>query len=149
MDYHLAQINVARAKGPADSPEMAVFYANLDRINSLAEQAPGFVWRLQSDSGNATDIIVTEDPLFLINMSVWESVEALRSYVFQSEHRTFLKRRKEWFEKYDGAYTALWWVPAGHIPTTEEGMERLAELERNGPTQHAFSFASIFEAPAN
>ncbi len=148
MAYHLAQINVGRARGPADSPEMADFYANLDRINRLAEESPGFVWRLQSDSGNATDIILTEDPLFIINMSVWESVESLKAYVLQSEHRLFLKRRKEWFQKYEGAYAALWWVPAGYFPTPEEGLARLAELERKGPGQGAFNFATLFDAPA-
>ena len=141
---HLAQINVAHIKGTAEDPFMAGFFDNLDRINKLAEESPGFVWRLQSDQGNATDIILTEDPTFLINMSVWTSVEALRAYTYTTEHLAFIKRRKEWFTPYDGPYYALWWVPAGKIPTPEEGLAKLAHLKEQGPTSEAFNFTTVF-----
>jgi len=145
--FHLAQINVANARAPMDDPQMAAFMAQLDEINALADGAPGFVWRLQSDSGNATDIIVTEDPSFLINMSVWESVDALFDYVYKTAHTKVMAHRKEWFQKYDGPYQVLWWVPAGHIPTPQEGLERLEHLTRHGPTPHAFTFKSRFPPP--
>lgn len=147
MLYHLAQINVAHIRGTAEDPKMAGFFDNLDRINQLAEESPGFVWRLQSDQGNATDIILTDDPTFLVNMSVWESVELLKAYTYQSEHLEFVKRRKEWFHLYEGPYYVLWWVPAGEIPAPEEGLRRLDILRENGPSQEAFNFTTTFPPP--
>jgi hypothetical protein len=145
--WHIAQLNVARAVAPPGSPELADFMAALDRINALAESSPGFVWRLQSTSGNATDIQVSEDPLFLVNMSVWSSVESLFAFVYRTVHTDVMKRRREWFEKPAEAYQVLWWVPAGHIPTTQEAMERLMHLRREGPTPRAFTFKQRYPAP--
>ncbi len=145
--YNLAQINVGRLKRDPDDPAMAGFFDNLDRINKLAEESPGFVWRLQSEHGNATDIILTDDPTFIVNMSVWTSVEALQSFAYHTEHLSFIKRRKEWFVKQEGVYQALWWIPDGHALTPEEGLERLAELEKEGPGQRVFDFKHLYPSP--
>ena len=145
--WHIAQLNVGRTVAPPGSPELADFMAALDRINALAESSPGFVWRLQSDSGNATDILVSDDPQSLVNMSVWSSVESLFDYVYRSAHTDVMKRRREWFEKPTEAYQVLWWIPAGHIPSVEEALERLAHLRREGPTLHAFTFSRRYPPP--
>jgi Domain of unknown function (DUF3291) len=145
--WHIAQLNIGRAVAPPGSPELADFMAALDRINALAESSPGFVWRLQSSSGNATDILVTEDPRFLINVSVWSSVEALFEFVYRSAHTAVLQRRREWFEKPAEAHQVLWWIPAGHIPTAAEALERLMQLRREGPVPRAFTFGRRFPAP--
>lgn len=145
---HLAQVNIGRVKGPPDSPVMAGFMARLDEINALAERSPGFVWRLQTPAGNATDLRPYDDDTILINMSVWESLEELRAYVFESSHRELLRQRREWFEKFEGVYAALWWVPAGHRPSIEEAKQRLAHLAANGPTPFAFTFKDPFPASA-
>ena len=139
--WNIAQLNVGRAVAPPGSPELADFMAALDRINALAESSPGFVWRLQSASGNATDILVCEDPRSLINMSVWSSVESLIAFVYRSGHTAVMQRRREWFEKPVAARQVLWWIPAGHIPTIAEALERLEQLRREGPTERAFTFS--------
>jgi hypothetical protein len=143
----MAQINVGTTRYGTDDERLSGFMSRLDAINALADGSPGFVWRLQSDSGNATDIDVGGDPNFIVNMSVWESIEALADYVYKTAHRDVMIRRREWFERPDGAYQALWWVPASHHPTPEEGLERLAELNRHGPTAHAFTFQKTFPPP--
>ena len=145
--WHIAQLNVARAVAPLDSPTLADFVAALDHVNALAEAAPGFVWRLKSDSGNATDIKVNDDPQFIVNMSVWRSVDALFQFVYRSAHAPFMVRRREWFEKPAEAYQVLWWIPAGHAPTVDEAMARLEHLRAHGPTAQAFTFKSRFPAP--
>jgi uncharacterized protein DUF3291 len=119
----------------------------LPRINALAEQSPGFVWRLQSDSGDATSIKVYEDDMIIVNLTVWESPDALRAYVYKSDHYQFLRERKRWFEKFDGPYYAMWWILAGHIPSTDEGKERLEYLRMHGESERAFSFKREFSAP--
>ena len=144
--HHLAQINVARALAPLDDPKLAVFVARLDDISALADKSPGFVWRLQSDSGNATDIQVSEDPRFIVNMSVWEDLDALFAYVYRSDHLQVMAQRRRWFEKPAGAFMALWWLPAGRLPTVEEGLARIEELDLKGPTPKAFTFKSPFDA---
>lgn len=145
--YHLAQINVGRLLAPVDDPRIADFVANLDRINALADGTPGFVWRLVGEGNNATDIQPRpDDPLFAINMSVWTGLDALAGFVYRSAHRDIMRRRREWFEAME-TYMVLWWVPAGHIPTPDEGLERLAILERLGPTAEAFTFRHPFPAP--
>lgn len=146
-EWHIAQLNVGRAVAPPGSPELADFMAALDRINALAESSPGFVWRLQSASGNATDILVSEDPRFLVNMSVWSSVESLFAFVYRSGHTAVLQRRREWFEKPLEAHQVLWWIPAGHIPTAAQALERLALLRREGPTPGAFTFSRRYPPP--
>ena len=145
--WHIAQLNVARAVAPTDSPELAPFMAALDEINALAERSPGFIWRLQSASGNATDIQATSDPRFLINMSVWQSVEALFEFVYRTAHTGFMSRRREWFERPTEAYQVLWWIPAGHIPTVAEALQRLALLRGCGATPEAFTFKQRFAPP--
>jgi Domain of unknown function (DUF3291) len=145
--WHIAQLNVGRAVAPPGSPELADFMAALDRINALADSSPGFVWRLQSASGNATDILVSADPRSLVNLSVWSSVEALFAFVYRSGHTAVMQRRREWFEKPAQAHQVLWWVPAGHIPTTAEALERLAQLRREGPTPQAFTFGRRHPPP--
>ena len=144
--YHLAQINVARALAPLDDPQLAGFVARLDDINALADRAPGFVWRLQSDSGNATDIQVSADPNFIINLSVWEDLDALFAFVYRSDHLQVMAQRRQWFEKPAGAFMALWWLPAGRLPTAEEGLARIERLDRQGPTPEAFTFKTPFDA---
>jgi hypothetical protein len=146
-DYHLAQINIARMLAPIDDPLMADFVAQLPPINTLAEQSPGFVWRLQSDGGDATSIKVYDDNMIIINLTVWESVDTLREYVYKSAHHRVLRERKRWFEIFDGPYYALWWVPAGQLPDPQEGKERLEYLRQYGDTDYAFSFKHIFAKP--
>jgi Domain of unknown function (DUF3291) len=147
-NYHLAQINIARMLAPIDDPLMAEFVAQLAPVNALADQSPGFVWRLQTESGDATSIKVYEDDMIIINLTVWESVESLREFVYKSAHHGVLSDRKRWFEKFDGPYYALWWVPAGHIPSTEEGKERLDYLRNRGESPYAFSFHQVFPKPS-
>ncbi len=143
-DYQLAQVNIGIIRGPIDSPIMAGFVARLDEINALADAAPGFVWRLQTEEGNATSLHVFENEFMLINMSVWESVEALYTYVYQSTHAELIKGRKDWFEKMETPILTLWWIPAGHIPTPEEAKQRLEHLEQHGLTPLAFTFKERF-----
>lgn len=147
MTHHLAQINIGRLVAPIDDPRIAEFVAQLDPINALAEKSPGFVWRLQSSSGNATDIAYNDDPFVHVNMSVWESLDALRDYVYHSQHANVLKDRAKWFEKMDKPYYCLWWIPAGHIPTVAEGRERLEHYQLHGATPRSFSFAKFFPQP--
>ncbi len=142
---HIAEINVGRLLYPADDPRVAEFIDNLDAINALAESSPGFVWRLKDEgSNNATSISAYEDPTILVNMSVWETPEALHGYVYKTMHRRFLQRRKEWFQLFGAQYVALWWVADGHMPNVNEGQRRLAHLQKFGPTAHAFTFRALF-----
>jgi hypothetical protein len=145
--YHLAQVNIARMLAALDDPIMAGFVARLEDINVLADASPGFVWRLQSDGGDATSIRVYDDPNIIINMSVWESVEALNSFVYRSVHQGVMRHRREWFERFDGPYLALWWIPAGHVPSPAEGKAALDDLRANGPSPRAFAFARPFPPP--
>ena len=147
MIHHIAQVNISRLLAPIDDPLIADFKAALDPINALAESSPGFVWRLKSDGGNATDIQAFDDELIIVNMSVWESLDALRAFAFQSAHTPFMKRRKEWFSKFPTNQVALWWIRAGHTPTTDEAKERLRSLDENGDTEFAFTFRNVFEMP--
>ena len=145
--YHLAQLNIGVIKGPMDSPVMADFKASLDRINALAEQSPGFVWRLQTEEGDATAIRHFDDENMLVNMSVWESLETLTQYVYRSAHVEVMRRRREWFERMDQPFLVLWWVQSGYVPTVAEAVERLQRLRDDGPTPQAFTFKSAFPPP--
>lgn len=145
--YHIAQINIARMLGPIDDPVMVDFVAQLAPVNALADESPGFVWRLQSDSGDATAIKIYDDDMVIINLTVWESVDELREYVYKGAHHAVLRDRKRWFEKFDGPYYALWWVPTGQLPTAEEGKRRLDCLREHGDTAYAFSFKHVFPVP--
>ena len=144
VDFHLAQINVGRTKAPVDDPLIAGFMEMLDPVNELADNAPGFVWRLQTDEGNATALKPYDDDLIIVNMSVWESLEALSDFVYSGPHVEVLRRRREWFEHFGAVYQALWWVPAGTIPTVDEAKLRLEHLDAHGPTSHAFTFKQHF-----
>ena len=145
--FHLAQLNIGRMLGPIDSPVMAEFVAQLDEINALAERSPGFVWRLVGAGNDATSLRPFPDDNFMIvNMSVWASAEALRDYVYRSDHARVLRDRRKWFEKMGEAFVVLWWVPIGHTPTVEEAKERLLHLREHGETSHAFTFKKIAEA---
>jgi Domain of unknown function (DUF3291) len=145
--WQLAQINVGQMVAPKGDPRVASFYDALDRINALADASPGFVWRLEDESGNATNLQPTSDPLLLVNMSVWVDAEALFAFVYRSDHTPVMARRREYFDPFDGAHQALWWVPGGHIPTVDEGFSRLWRLDRYGPTREAFTFKSRFPKP--
>jgi len=145
--FHLAQVNIGRLLAPIDDPLIAEFVAQLDAVNALADASPGFVWRLKDESGNATTIPAFDDPRMIINMSVWKSFEALRDYVYRSDHTKVLTRRRDWFEKLDRPHLALWWVPAGTLPTVEDAKRRLLILAEHGPTPDAFTFRDRFPAP--
>ncbi len=142
----LVHLNVVRLRAPLDDPLMAEFTNNIERINSLAEQSPGFVWRLEAD-GDSTYGMAAGAPDVILTLSVWESLTALRSFVFKTEHAEYLRRRREWFLPYGGPYLALWWVPNRTHPTLDEAILRLALLTQHGPTEHAFTFATAHQAP--
>jgi hypothetical protein len=144
---HLAQINIGRIVAPLDDPRMADFLAQLDEVNALAEQTPGFVWRLKSDSGNATDIVYSDDPFVLVNMSVWQSIESLKRFTYGPRHLAVFRNRQNWFEKMTLPHYCLWWVPDGHIPNVGEGRERLEHYQKNGPTPHSFWISQCYPAP--
>jgi hypothetical protein len=142
--HHLAQCNIGRLRAPLDSPTLAGFVAGLDPINQLAERAAGFVWRLQTEEGDATAIRAFDDDMVLVNMSVWESVEALASFAYSGPHREIMRHRREWFERMADAYLVLWWVPAGTLPSVAEAKDRLETLRSIGPSPSAFTFRAPF-----
>jgi hypothetical protein len=143
---HLAQLNVARLLEPLDAPETAEFVAALEPVNALADAAAGFVWRLQADGGDATSIRILDDDLVIVNMSVWESLDALRAFVYRSDHKLVLRRKRAWFGPWGGPHLVLFWVPEGAPPTLDEALERLAQLTEEGPTAEAFDFKRPFAA---
>ena len=153
MEYVVAQVNIGRLVAPLDSPQLADFAAALDPVNAVADGAPGFVWRLQTEDGNATALRVFEDDAegadggILINMSVWESVEELAAFVYGDAHRAVLRRRREWFELMKDAYATLWWVPRGHIPRSVRPKTGVKHLRAHGPTPRAFTLKVHFPAP--
>ncbi len=134
--------------GAIDDDVMAGFVARLDSINALADASPGFVWRYETEAGDATEVRVFDDEMILFNMSVWESIEALEQYVYRSKHVEALQKRAEWFERATKAPLVLWWVEAGHIPSVEEAKEHFDILWRDGPSAAAFSFKLRFPRPA-
>ncbi len=144
MIYQLAQVNIARMRAPLTDPVMAGFVAQLDTINALADNSPGFVWRLQTEEGDATALRPFEDDLMLVNLSVWESLSALSAFTYSSQHTAVMRQRRQWFEKFDGAYVVLWWVPEGYIPSIEEAKEHLAHMRTHGETAYAFTFKKPF-----
>jgi heme-degrading monooxygenase HmoA len=146
--FHLAQLNIGRLQAPMGTPQLAPFEEALEPLNALADRSPGFVWRLQTEEGDATALRPFEDDdMMLVNMSVWESLDALKAYAYGPEHRAILQRRREFFERMSGPYLVLWWVPAGHVPTVEEAKERLQRLEDIGPSPEAFTFRKPFPPP--
>ena len=140
--YHIAQLNIGRALAPVDDPLMADFTNNLLRINTLGHNTPGFAWQLLTEDGDSTAFrMFADDDSLLINMTVWESIEALFQFTYHSEHTDFLRRRREWFAPLpDLPVLVLWWVPAGHHPSLEEAKAKLLHLKQHGPTPLAFTF---------
>ena len=145
--YHLAQYNIARLLAPLDSPQLADFVANLDRINRVGDGSPGFVWRHQTAEGNSTAVRVRGDPMIIINFSVWEDADYLFEYTYRSDHAEVFRRRREWFDPHEGYYLVLWWVPAGHEPAVEEAEAKLDYLCEHGPTPEAFTLKERFPPP--
>ncbi|MCY1276340.1 hypothetical protein D9M69_306570 [compost metagenome] len=146
-NYHLAQINIARTREPLDHPLLRDFVDQLDAVNALAERSPGFVWRLQTEEGDATSIQAFDDPRIIVNLSVWASFEALKAFVYSGEHLRVLRNRSVWMEKLSTPSLALWWIPAGQIPSLDSAKAALHRLERQGPTPEAFTFAKAYPAP--
>ena len=144
LTSHLAQANVARMRGPLEDDVMAGFAARLEPLNALADESPGFVWRYQTDAGDATEVRVFNDELILFNMSVWESIEALENFVYRSNHIEALQKKAEWFERANRASLALWWIEAGHLPSVEEAKERFDILWSDGPNAEVFTFKNRF-----
>ena len=145
--FHIAQVNVAQAKAGMASDLMQGFVSRLDEINTLADGADGFIWRLKEDSGSATAIRVFDDPLLLINMSVWTNLDALKHYVYKSLHVDLIKDRDAWFNKLGQSHQALWWIPVGHIPNVEEAQKKLEYIRKFGPSAEAFTFAKPHPMP--
>jgi hypothetical protein len=140
---HLAQLNIARLKFPIEDPRVADFVANLDRVNGIAERSQGFVWRLQDDTGNATDIQAYDDPAVIVNLSVWQDAECLEHFVWNTVHKQFYRRRAEWFSAMEAQHFAMWWVEEGHEPTAHEAKARLEHLQANGDSDFAFGWAHL------
>ena len=140
-NHHLAQLNIGRIRYEIEDPRMADFTNNLALVNGLVVRTPGFVWRYIDESGNSTSTRPYADPRIAINLSVWESVDALEHFVYQTIHKRFYSRRVEWFEHFEQQYFVMWWVPAGHLPSVEEAVSRLDHLQQHGPTDYAFDWA--------
>ena len=145
--WHLAQINIGRLVAPYGDPRVQPFFDALDRVNLLAEESPGFVWRLKGEGNNATDLQPAADPLPIPNTSVWVDAVSLFQFVYRTAHTEVIIRRREFFERFEGSYQALWWVPAGSLPTINDGLSRLWHLDRFGPTPRAFTFKKRFPSP--
>ena len=148
--WHLAQLNLGVFKAPLDAPEMAPFAAALDRINAIADESPGFVWRMKdADGGPSSNVEVpgADDPLLASNLSVWTDYESLRSFMYRTDHASYLRRRTEWFEREATPMTVGWWVPAGTLPTLEEALDRLERLRRDGPSDDAFPLTRTIPDP--
>ncbi len=145
--WHLAQINIGRLVAPRGDPRVQPFFDALDAVNALADTSEGFVWRLQTEAGNAMDISYSPDPLLAVNMSVWRDADSLFAFVYRSAHTPVMAKRRDYFQRFESAYQALWWVPAGEIPTVNDGLSRLWMLDRFGPSPHAFTFKARYPAP--
>jgi Domain of unknown function (DUF3291) len=141
--HHLAQLNVSRMLDTIDSPRLAEFKANIDRVYAIAERFPGFVWRLKDETYNLDSILPTPDPLFLINLSIWETPAQLEQFVWTTLHKRFYQKKSAWFEPLKGAHFVMWWIVQGHLPTPVEALNRLAYLRMHGPSQHAFGWANL------
>jgi len=146
-NHHLAQLNIGRIRYEIDDPRMRGFTDNLAFVNGLAERSEGFIWRYQDDSGNATNTRpYADDPRMAVNMSVWRDVESLERFVWQTVHKRFYGQRHDWFERMAERYMVMWWVPAGHLPSVQEAIERLEHLRAHGPSDHAFSWQDVASA---
>ncbi len=140
---HLAELNIGKFRYPTTDPRMAEFMGNLDRINALAERSPGFVWRLMGDNNNATDLRIGDD--YAVNMSVWETPEALEHYVFKTVHVQFYKKRAAWFELMEKPHMVFWWVEEGHRPDLQEALDRLEHYQKHGASDYAFGWAEVID----
>jgi hypothetical protein len=147
MRCHVAQLNTGRAVAPLDDPRLADFMSWLDRINALAERSPGFIWRLQGDNGNNTALKISDDPQFIVNMSLWESIDDLHAFTYRSNHKTVFARRYEWFERSTGPNMVMWWQAAGTLPDVRDALARLQRLADHGPAPDAFTFKQRFPPP--
>jgi hypothetical protein len=146
--HQIAQINIAKMKGVnINDPIMKEFVDNLDSVNAIAESSPGFVWRLKDEGNNATSLNPYDDEQVIINVSVWESIEDLEDFMYKTFHADFLKRRREWFQRFGKVYTAMWWIPAGQFPTIQEAVGKLDDLEKVGASEEAFDFKTKFPKP--
>ena len=146
--YHLAQLNVGLVRAPINSPELADFMAGIGPVNALADAEPGFVWRLQDGDGPGATALRPRGPDLMVNMSVWETLETLRDFVYRNgPHLDFMRRRREWFHRMTEEHLVLWWIPAGHVPDLDEGLSRLDLLRATGPSPLAFTFRDPYEAP--
>jgi hypothetical protein len=148
-DHHLAQVNIALPVEPLTSPLLAGFVNALEEINALADTAPGFLWRMQTEDGDATAIRAFGDDRLIVNMSLWTSLDALADYVYRSGHVEVMRRRREWFSPMREAYQALWWLPAGELPTVDDAELRVAHLREHGPSEYAFTFRAPIPAPTS
>jgi len=148
-DHHLAQVNIALPVEPLTSPRLANFVNALEEINALADAAPGFLWRMQTEDGDATAVRAFDDDRLIVNMSLWTSLDALADYVYRGGHVEIMRRRREWFSPMREAYQALWWLPAGELPTVHDAELRVAHLREHGPSEYAFTFRAPFPAPAS
>lgn len=146
-ELHIAQLNIAHSRDSMESETMQGFVERLDEINSLADNAQGFVWRLQTEEGNATALQVFDDPLMIVNLSVWQDVDSLKNYVYKSLHLELIQNKEAWFHKSKKAHLVLWWIPAGHIPSVEEAKQKLSVLQVAGPSEDAFTFARPYPMP--
>ncbi|MCF7494792.1 DUF3291 domain-containing protein [Vibrio sp. L5-1] len=142
----LAQLNIALAKYPLDAPEIKEFVDNLELVNGIAESSEGFVWRLKDESGDATNVQAFDNPNMIVNMSVWDSVDSLKNFMFRTHHRDFMRRKRDWFHRLPEDTYVLWWIEADHIPTLEEAIERLEHLRKIGDSPYAFTFKTNFTA---
>lgn len=145
--YQLAQLNIADSKAELTSDVMSGFASRLDEINMLSENSPGFVWRYQDEEGEQAPLEIFNNPLILVNMTVWEDIESLKHFVYKTVHKELIKGRKSWFHKIPETHQVIWWVPAGHIPSLKESKEKLDLIRSKGPTENAFNFVKSFEAP--
>ena len=145
LKYHISQANIALGRALLNDPIMQDFVNQLEYINSVADKSQGFIWRLQTEDGDATSAEVLDNPLIIFNMSVWESIENLYDYVYHSDHLSPLKSRKEWFEKMNRPHSVLWWIPAGSIPDIADGEHRLNLIHDKGPSPEAFTFTQLFD----
>jgi len=150
MEYHLAQCNIGKLIEALDHPDTAEFVEGLDPINAIAEASPGFVWRLTDDDGGSSSYVEVEglnDPKAIVNYSIWEDLESLKTFMFKTHHVDFLRRRKDWFEPSTEATSACWWIAAGEIPSVDEAYRRVLTLRQDGPTDQAWPINSPFPKP--
>ena len=145
--YYIAHLNIVRMLAPFDDPIMQRFVEQLDPVNGLADESEGFVWRLQTEEGFADAERSFGDPLLLVNMSVWKSIDHLRAFLFHPDHTQVMRERSRWFEPHEEPYLVLWWVRAGHIPSPDEAKEKLEFLAKHGPRAEAFTFSQPFPPP--